>query len=324
MILKNNKIIFLAIALIAIIAGFWFSRYPVMKNQSNGYIMEELHPFVGDIATTISTTGIVEPRNRLEIKPAINGRIEEILVKEGDRIRQGQIVASMSSTERAALLDAARGQGEAAMDYWKDVYKATPLMSPIDGELIVRSVEPGQTVTTQDAVVVISDQLIVNAQVDETDIGLIKPGQKSVITLDAYPDNLIPGVVDHIAYESTILNNVTVYEVDIIPETIPGYFRSGMSTNVEITVKEKKNVLLLPIEAIIEQNGKKSVLVKKAADQAPVETEVALGLSNSEKTEIVKGIDENAIVVIRRQKYVVPEEQSGGNPFSPFGSGKKK
>ena len=324
MILKKNKLIYLFLAVSIIAAGAWYYRFEDQKNTSESFFLENIHPTRGDIDVTVSTTGIVEPKNRLEVKPAINGRIETILVKEGDRVRKGQIVAFMSSTERAALLDAARGQGESVMDYWENVYKATALVSPIDGEVIVRSVEPGQTVTTQNPVIVLSDRLIVKAQVDETDIGLVKPGQKAVIALDAYPDSSIPGVVEHIAYESTVTNNVTVYQVDILPESIPDYFRSGMSANVEITVRERQGVLLIPLEALIENNGSKSVLTRPAADAPPVESAVAVGLSNTHRVEITAGVDENTIVVIKRQKYVIPEEDTGGNPFLPFGSKKKK
>ncbi len=324
MILKKNKIVYLVLIVIIIGAGIWYSRYRNEKNPSADFIMEEIHPVPGDMEVSISTTGIVEPKNRLEVKPAINGRIEELLVKEGDQVKKGQIVARMSSTERAALLDAARGQGESVMDYWENVYKATSLISPINGEVIVRSVEPGQTITTSNAVIVLSDRLIVKAQVDETDIGLVKPEQKAVIALDAYPENQLPGVVEHIAYESTITNNVTVYQVDVFPEFIPDYFRSGMSANVDITVRRKENVLLIPVEALIEHNGKKSVLTKQADTAQPVETEVTIGLSNTDRVEIVDGIDENTIVIVKRQKYVVPEDKTGSNPFLPFGSKKKK
>src|SRR3990167_8328140 len=65
----------------------------------------------GDIETVVLTTGGVEPQNRVEVKPPIGGRIEDILVREGASVRRGQIVAWMSSTERAALLDAARLKG---------------------------------------------------------------------------------------------------------------------------------------------------------------------------------------------------------------------
>ena len=165
---------------------------------------------------TVITTGVVEPQNRLEIKPSISGRIEEILVHEGDHVRSGDVLAWMSSTERAALIDAARSQGNKELKYWEEVYKKTPLISPIDGEIIDRPVEPGQTVTTSDAVLVLSDRLVVNAQFDETDVGKVKIGQKAFITLDAYPDIQLDGVVDHIAYESQVINNVTIYDVDIL------------------------------------------------------------------------------------------------------------
>lgn len=318
--MKKTSIILLALGVV-IAAGAWYFFYSPMKKPANGFTLEEIRPVVGPIAVTISTTGSVKPKNRLEIKPAINGRIEGVLVREGDRVRQGQVVAKMSSTERAALLDAARGQGE-SMEYWNNVYKATPLTSPINGEVIVRAVEPGQTVTTQDAVIVLSDRLIVGAQVDETDIGLVRPKQKAVISPDAYPESAVTGVVDHIAYESTVVNNVTVYEVDIAPDTLPDFFRSGMSVNVDITVKEKSEALLVPIEALIETNGKKHLLTRRTGAAEPVQTEVTIGLANTEQVEITGGITPDTIVVIRRQKYALPEGQTGGNPFSPFGARK--
>nr|WP_167320862.1 efflux RND transporter periplasmic adaptor subunit [Desulfosudis oleivorans] len=320
--MKKTNILLLILSVMATAGGAWYFFYSPATKPAKDFVLEEILPEVGTIAVTISTTGVVKPKNRLEIKPAINGRIEEIRVREGDHVKQGQVVARMSSTERAALLDAALGQGE-SMDYWQDVYKATPLMSPIDGEVIVRAVEPGQTVTTQDAVIVLSDRLIVGAQMDETDIGMVRPGQKAVISLDAYPNSAVAGVVDHIAYESTVVNNVTVYEVDILPGTLPDFFRSGMSANVDVTVKEQENALLVPVDALIEENGEKKLLVKPAGANTPVETVVSTGLANTEQVAITSGIDPDTVVVIRRQHYELPAGQTGGNPFSPFGSRKK-
>ena len=139
--------------------------------------MKEVNPATGGIQTIITATATVQPQNRLEIKPPINGRIDKILVEEGEKVKIGQTLAWMSSTERAALLDAARARGPDEMKYWEDVYKPTPLIAPIDGDVIVSKDEPGQTVTSSDVVVVLSDQLIVQAHVDETDIGKIKVGQ---------------------------------------------------------------------------------------------------------------------------------------------------
>ena len=81
------------------------------QNNSSNEVVREITVAYGSIENIISTTGTVQPQNRLEIKPPIGGRIEKILVKEGDKVKIGQTLVWMSSTERAALLDAARAQG---------------------------------------------------------------------------------------------------------------------------------------------------------------------------------------------------------------------
>ncbi len=206
----------------------------------------------GDLSVTVTATGTVKPYNRVEIKAPIPGRIEEVLVREGEEVKKGQVLARMSSIERAALLDAARAQGDAAVKRWEEAYKVAPLLAPLDGTIIVRSVEPGQTVTTADPVVVLSDRLIVEALVDETDLSMIKLGQKTEIRLDAYPKEVFEGKVDHITFESKLENNVNVYAIDILPEKVPESFRSGMTANVTFIVKEEKDVLLVPSEAVVE------------------------------------------------------------------------
>ena len=271
----------------------------------------------GNITVTVVTAGVVQPQNRLEIKPPIAGRIEKVLVEEGDEVRQGDILAWMSSTERAALLDAARAQGPEAAARWEDVYKPAPLVASLDGTVIVRAVEPGQTVGSQDAALVLADRLIVQAQVDETDIGRVQPGQAASITLDAYPDRDVRASVGHIAYESETVSNVTIYQVDIVPDMVPPIFRSGMSANVSITVDEKDGVLLVPVEAVRDRRGKKDVLVKQEEGE-PIPSEVEVGLTDDTQVEIVSGLQEGGVVVIRRWS----RDQEGlerTNPFSPFG-----
>ncbi len=313
--LRNKKIIRigLVILVLGVVAFIFFGR----GKGIDGFVIEEVKPKIGSIHTTVSTTGIVEPQNGLEIKPPINGRVEEILVQEGDTVEKGDVLALMSSTERAALLDAARAQGKEAIEYWQDVYKATPLISPIRGEVIVRGVEPGQTVTSQSPVIVLSDQLIVKAQFDETDIGRVRKGQRAVIGLDAYPETEIDGIVDHIAYESQIVNNVTIYEVDILPKDIPEFFRSGMSANVDVIEKEKRNVLVLPFDAVISRGRKNFVRVKGLADNGDIEKEVEIGLGNETNIEITKGLSKDDIVLVQRERYSLSKKRSGGSPFMP-------
>lgn len=289
------------------------------KNKSSTEVIKEISPAYGTIRTFISTTGVVQPQNRLEIKPPISGRIEEILVEEGQKVKIGQTLAWMSSTERAALLDAARAHGEETLNYWREVYKSTPLMAPIDGEVIVRAVEPGQTVTSSDAIIVLSDRLIVKARVDETDIGKVKLAQESIISLDAYPENRVKATVDHISYESTIVNNVTVYEVDVLPQSVPKFFRSGMSANVNITEKSKENILLIPLEAVKQDKEGSFVFLSRGKAKKPVKHRVKLGISGDRNVEIVSGLKAEDKIQLRTETYILPRSKHTGSPLMPFG-----
>lgn len=316
--MRNKKIKLAAIILIvAAVGAFYFFR--ARGDKSNGEIVEEIRPSLGDIDKAISSTGTVLPRNRLEIMPPVSGRIEEILVKEGDLVSVGQILARMSSTERAALLDAARGKSEEDYKYWQEVYKAIPLVAPIEGEVIVATTQPGQTVSASDAVVVLSDQLIVRAQVDETDIGKIRIGQNAEITLDAYPDKKIKAKVEHIYYESETVNNVTIYKVDLIPEEAPEYFRSGMNTTVDFKVEEEKGVLLIPVEAVHQDGDESYVFLREPGSQAPVRRAVKLGITDDKNYAVLSGINADDTILLTTQEYVFPGggDTSGSNPFLP-------
>ena len=290
------------------------------QNKSPEEVVKEISPVSGSIQNVISTTGVVQPQNRLEIKPPINGRIEGILVKEGDKVEVGQTLAWMSSTERAALLDAARSQGKETLDYWQQVYKPTPLVAPIAGEVIVRAVEPGQSATSSDAVIVLSDRLIIEAQVDETDIGKVKPGQLAMISLDAYPKVKVKAKIDHISYEYDIVNNVTIYEVDVLPETVPEVFRSGMSASVDIIEQGKDNILLIPLEAVKQDKQGSFVLLSQGKGKGAIQRRVTLGISDGNNVEVVSGLEPEDKIIIKTKAYLLEEDQSaGGNPFMPFG-----
>ncbi len=275
----------------------------------------------GDLIVTATATGEVKPYNRVEIKAPISGRVEQVLVQEGDDVHQGQVLAWMSSTERAALLDAARSRGEEEFKQWQNAYKPAPLMAPLDGKIIVRGVEPGQTVTTADPIVVISDRLIIKAMVDETDLSKIEMGQKAQIFPDAYRNKIINGKVDHISHESQLINNVNVYDVDIVPEEIPASFRSGMTANVTFLISERKGVLLVPSEAIAQWpkklprpgKGEFAVYKKDFGKLTPIPVEI--GESDGRMTEVTSGLKEGMEIQIVRKK----QDAKTKSAFSPMG-----
>lgn len=266
---------------------------------------------------SILTTGDVRPRNRLLVKPPIAGRAESILVREGEFVKKGQILAWMSSTERAALLDAARAKGSDELARWEDLYKPTPLVAPVAGLVIARNVEPGQTVTAADAVLVMSDRLILKAQVDETDVGQVRLGQPVRIVLDAYPREPLRGRVEHIAFEAKTVNNVTIYEVDVLPEDVPAFMRSGMTANLTFHVAERENTLLLPVSAV-KGGGDAAVVRVPGPEGLPVEKSVRAGLSDGKRIEILDGLAEGDRVLVANGGASAVSKESKSNPLSPM------
>ncbi|OGS18764.1 MAG: hypothetical protein A2219_08395 [Elusimicrobia bacterium RIFOXYA2_FULL_50_26] len=288
-----KKILIIIIALASVTATAAFFQRKAAKAQR----LREVAPSVGSIALSFRETGTVSPRNRIELKPPVSGRVEDVLITEGRKVKKGEIIAWMSSSDRAALLDAARAKGEAELNKWNDVYKPTPIIAPLDGFIIARAKEPGQSVTMSDVIAVMADTLIVKASVDETDLRYIAIGQTVEISLDAYPGKKFGGIVEHVAYESELINNVTVYEVNIRPLSVPTAFRAGMTATVEVTAKKNERALLLPLEAIVARNGGKFVMLKtntKKPRYAPVET----GIISGKTAEIISGITEGDTVLM--------------------------
>lgn len=303
----------LVVAMVA--AGVWW-RGGHRRHHESAYRTVTVER--GDLQVTILATGEVQPDNRLEIKAPIAGRVEAVLVEEGEAVTKGQVVAWLSSTERAALLDAARAQGPDELAHWEALYKPAPLMAPLDGAIIARNVEPGQTIATSDAVLVLSDRLIVKASVDETDIGQVRLNEPASITLDAYPNDAVAGTVTHIAYEAKTVNNVTTYEVDVLPARVPEFMRSGMTANVTFLVAEQKDLVLLPAEAVKQEDNGASVLVPDPSGRTPaIRRPVETGLSDGKRLEVVSGVQAGDTVLV--PVFKAPRSGQGQtNPFSPM------
>lgn len=309
--------------LVVLGAGLMGLKFYKNKNLEEAPTYTEYTVVKGDLKLQILSTGVIQPENKVEIKPPIAGRVEKVLVNEGAVVKKGQILAWMSSTERAAMLDAASAKGPAELKDWEDMYRATPILAAINGTIIQRNVESGQTFTTQDAILVMSDRLTVKAQVDETDIAKIKLKQHARITLDAYPDNTIEATVDQIAYDAKTVNNVTTYIVDVLPNSTPKYMRSGMTANVIFDVESKKDIVLIPTESIKVLERKNIVLLPNSKEtEKPIEREIELGATDGKKTEIVSGLNVGEMILI--QGFKSKKATPGTSPFSPMGRGKVK
>ncbi len=323
--LSSKKTISIILGATFIIGGLGYKFFANKVDTSIVY--KEYVVKKGSINVQILSTGIIQPENKVEIKPPIPGRIEKVLVAEGAKVKKGQILAWMSSTERAAMLDAASSKGAQELKEWEVMYRATPVLAAINGTIIQKNIESGQTFTTQDAILVMSDRLTVKAQVDETDIAKIKVSQKAKIILDAYPEETIEAQVDQIAYDAKTVNNVTTYIVDVLPNTAPAYMRSGMTANVTFSVQNKKDIIVVPTEAIKNSDGKTFVQMANPNDANDrknlKEQEITLGITDGKKTEILSGLSEGESILIQQFK-VGDKKANSSSPFSPMGSPKSR
>ncbi len=321
---KKKKLLAAGLVLALIGGGLAYRSFTTSNDAVASY--KEHRVSKDEIAVTILSTGTVQPENRVEIKPPIAGRVEKVLADEGRYVRKGEVLAWMSSTERAALLDAASARGPEELKQWEEMYRPTPILAPINGRVIHRNVESGQTFAPTDAIFVMSDRLTVKAQVDETDIAQIKLRQKGVITLDAYPREKIPATVDQIAYEAKTVNNVTTYIVDVLPEKAPETMRSGMTANVSFEVESRKDALVVPAEALKMEKGRTTVLV---AGKAPgpqykdaVEKEIRTGINDGKKYELLSGLSEGDVILAPVFRLPADKGAAGGaSPFSPMRPG---
>ncbi len=286
------------------------------KKQAGG--MRAVPVKRGDLQVTVLATGNVQPHNELAIFPAITGRIEKIMCQEGDTVRKGQQLMQLSSTERATVLDEAAAQGVSQLAHWEKYYQETPLLSPEDGQIFYLPTVPGQIISTGVTIMVMSDHLMVDTQVDETDLAQIKMGEKATITLDAYPDKPFPGEVKRISYFSILVNNVTTYEVDVWPDQVPTFMRSGMTANVVFNVSEKNDVLVIPADALQQQDGQTGVLLAGADNGKPQFQPIQTGVTDGKKIEVVSGLAEGDKVLIKSfSSSQFSGQGASNNPLMP-------
>lgn len=307
----RRKLFFIAAAaaLCALtVAGVWMYIQPTKPK------FREVRVTRGSIFISISSVGTVQPQNRVDVKPAVGGRVEEVLVKEGTPVKKGQTLFWMSSIERAALLDAARSLGPEEYKQWETFYNKSEVVAPLDGTIIQRRVEPGQTFAASDIVMVMSDRLIVEAQVDETDLARVKVGQEAEIVLDAYSADVLAAKVDQIAYEAKTVNNVTTYTVDVLANHTPEHMRAGMTANVTFIIERRDGVLMLPNESLRRGEKGNTVVLVRNPDGKVAEVEVQTGLTDGKVTEISKGLQENQMVLT--EIFTLKERSGlGENPF---------
>jgi len=225
--------------------------------------------------------------------------------------------------------------------------------SPIDGVVISRAVEEGQTVaasfSTPTLFTIAKDltKMQVVANVDEADIGTVQKGQRVSFSVDAYPNDQFVGEVTQVRLKSTVTSNVVTYEVIVNAPNENLKLKPGLTANITIYTVEKNNVQTLPnkvfsykpdsialkkSEFIVSEDSKIGKDLKENEriiwikdGQTIRNKKVLTGAADASNTEIISGLTNNNLIVLEL-KSLAEETLNGApekSPFMPNFKGKK-
>lgn len=217
----------------------------------------------------VSEANVTQAQNNLKRAEQLFER-GLISAEEMDRVRVEEVRARSQLVRSKATLQLAEERME-----------ETIVRSPIDGIMLTKDVEVGQIISsgvttvgggTLIATIADMDFVHVTANVDEVDIGRVRPGQKARIVADAYPNRSFTGEVIRVSPQGRTEQNITTFRVTALVPNEGGLLKAGMSADVELEIASKQNIVKLPNEALIDpavfmqQNGEASALAVRGGD----------------------------------------------------------
>lgn len=315
--MRKRWIWIVAVVILGVVASaVWWREGPVAVSV--------VTPSRGPAVDAIYATGTVEPTVMLPIAPRAAGRLVELNVDEGSRVRKGQVLARLddidltstveeleararyaeSQYERAENLVRQGFMAKAEVDRTRadlDAAKASvrrartqrdymALTAPADGLIIRRDGEIGQFMPAGQAVFYLSccAPLRVTADVDEEDISRVHTGQKVVLRADALPGQVLDGSVADVTPKGDPVARSYRVRVKLAD---PSLLKVGMTVDANLIVVERTDALLVPTTAI--QNGAVWVVDGGRVHRQPVR----VGISGAGRSEIVEGLGPDARIV---------------------------
>ena len=312
-----------------------------------------------NVTFVVSAAGDIEPAERVSVRPEINGRIAELPVDIGDRVKKGQLLFKLddkelrnqyesikTQVERARLqleqaqrdyerakklreagliaqetFDQAKTSYELAKNALQQAEKElavvaerltkTEVRAPFDCTVLTRSVSVGQAVSGAGGfnagteVLTIADlsRLIIRAHVNQADVPYLKLGQKVEVSVEAVPGLVVTGVVERIAPQATIKNNIKGFETRILLENPDPRIKPGMTASIRIPVASATNVVAVPLAAVYtERNPKRGQWERYVYVRRPdgkfERRFVKVGVSDYFYAEIQSGLQPGEVVAI--------------------------
>jgi len=259
-------------------------------------------------------------------------RIEVAQAQADLDAEEDKLVEMLSSSDEdtIAIAEMQVGAAELSLEQAEKEYEQAQeelnneiITAPWDGVVAAVGAEVGDTfhssTATGTVIIRLIDPIVLElpVQVDEIDIPKIKLNQRAVVSIDALPDVELEGSVTAISPVPVAQSGVVLYDVTIGLTVLEGTdLKVGMSATADIMVEERSNVLLVPTQAIQQDKQGKSVVMVQAGEQVQLKT-VVTGLTDGLWTEIVEGISEGELVVIKTQNEVNPSSEPNKSSVIP-------
>lgn len=326
----------LILVLLAALAGG-----AVLLSRSGGRELELTTPERGAAVEAVYATGVVEPENWARVSALSPGRLAEILVREGDSVREGQALARLDDREARARV----AELEAKAAYWReqitrsqalaqsgvrsrDAYEKDKselnqvtaaiaaarqrrsdllVTAPMDGVVLRRDFEVGEVVGINDSLFWIGSPrpLRLTVDVDEEDIPRVAPGQTVLIKSDSFPGRVLEAKVGRITPKGDPINKTFRVRVTL-PDDTP--LLVGMTAEVNILTARKDDALLVPATALVD--SKVFVVENGIAALRPITT----GIRGRTRVEVVSGLSPDDRVVATPPAGLAPGERVRAKP----------
>jgi RND family efflux transporter MFP subunit len=294
-----------------------------------------VHPTRGPAIEAVYATGVIEAIDYARFGATVAGRVTDVLVDEGDAVRKGDVVVRLDDSQAEARVRDARArlkmaeadiardqalmnrgvlavqtleraqqerdQAAAAVELFARQLEDYTVLSPLQGTVMKRNVEPGETIAANAVLIEIAStaRKRIAAEVDERDIAGVRLGAPIAAHADGFPDETFEARVTNIRREGDSGSRTFRVEADLPADA---KLMIGMTVDVDVVVNEKPDALLLPAGAIAHgpsQGGRPGApFVFVVDDGRARRVDVRTGAVGTAKIEIVSGLKDGDSVVV--------------------------
>lgn len=225
------------------------------------------------------------------------GELEKVYFDSGEFVNEGDLLAQISNSEIIEKIQEQELVVEQKRIKLEELNEEdSTVTAPIDGTILTVYVDEDGYVEKGDDLFKLAnlEEMEIIIDVDELDILSISKGQNVTVECDVFEGEIFTGKVDKISLSGSSQSGVTTYEVSVLIEDRQNMM-AGMNVDAEILIEERKDALIVPVEAM-KKIGNKYIVMTKDEEDNMVATAVEVGITNENFVEILSGINEGDVV----------------------------